>query len=229
MGGPNVKNTMIDNMLEFVAPHLCCGCGKIGSLLCDHCKYDIITESLLGCVVCNQVNSDGICPKHLMTYKKAWLVGIRSGALQRLIGSFKFQNTKAAAENLASLLDARLPVLPASTLLVPIPTTSAHIRQRGYDHLQLISEYFALKRDLPIARVLSRGNTATQHGANRTTRLEQAQSAFRLTGSIDPAATYLILDDVVTTGATIQEASKLLYAAGARTIFVGALARQPLD
>jgi ComF family protein len=229
MGGQNVKNTMIDKMLELVAPHLCCGCGKIGSALCDHCKYDIISQPFLGCLVCYRVNSGGICPEHLMAYKKAWIVGVRSGTLQRLIGSFKFQNMKTAAETLANLLDARLLVLPAGTLVVPIPTTSAHIRQRGYDHLQLIAQYFALKRGLSIARVLGRGNTATQHEANRAKRLEQARSAFRLARKIDPAATYLILDDVVTTGATITEASQLLFKAGARSILVGALARQPLD
>jgi ComF family protein len=220
---------MIDNMLGFIAPHICCGCGKIGTALCNHCKYDIINQPFLGCLVCYRANSIGICPEHHMSYKKAWIVGVRCGTLQRLIGSLKFQNMKAAAENLASLLDARLPALPANTLIVPIPTTTAHIRQRGYDHLQLIAEHFAIKRGLPIARVLGRGNTATQHQADRTTRLEQAQSAFRLTESIDPAATYLILDDVVTTGATIYEASRLLVQAGACFIFVGALARQPLD
>lgn len=229
MGGQNVKNTMIDKMLEFVAPHLCSGCGKTGSLLCDHCKYDIISQPFLGCVVCYRINSDGVCPRHLMSYKKAWVVGIRSGTLQRLIGSFKFQNMKAAAENLAVLLDNRLPDLPPDTVVVPIPTAPAHIRERGYDHMLLIARYFSMLRNLPLVSLLGRANTATQHRANRAKRLEQAQSAFKVIGSIDPTATYLILDDVVTTGATIKEASQLLSEAGARSIFVGVLARQPLD
>jgi len=57
----------------------------------------------------------------------------------------------------------------------------------------------------------------------------QALSAFGIHGSVDPRATYLIIDDIVTTGATIEYAALLLKEAGAKTIWVAAIARQPLD
>jgi len=225
----NVKNTMIDKMLSVVAPHLCSRCGKVGSLLCDSCKYDIMKSSFVGCIVCGAPTAVGICQRHHISYQRAWVVGERKAVLQRLIGNYKFQNMKAAAETLADLLDERLPDLPIDTVIVPIPTASSHIRERGYDHLLLIAKYLALKRGVSIERLLGRANTATQHHANREKRIEQAQSAFRITGEVKPDQTYLLVDDVVTTGSTIDQASRLLAEAGARTIWVAAVARQPLD
>jgi len=226
---PNVKITMVDKVLEIIAPHLCSGCQKIGSPLCDHCKYDIIEMPFEACLLCLEPTSVGICIEHNKSYKNAWIVGERTGTLQRLIGGFKFQNMKAAARNLAQLLDERLPELPANTLIIPIPTAPSHVRERGYDHLLLIARYFAQYRQLAISPVLKRASTATQHTASRQTRLEQAKSAFRLSDTIDPDVPYLLLDDVITTGSTIDEASRLLSMSGAKTVWVGALARQPLD
>ena len=229
MGGVNVKNTMLDKVLEFVAPHLCSGCGKTGSPLCDNCKYDIITETFSGCVVCLKHERNGICQDHEAGYAQAWVVGLRKGALQRLIGGFKFQNMKAAALSLAQLLDQRLPALPDDTLLVPIPTATSHIRERGYDHMLLIAKYLSRIRGLPLAPLIGRSHNLTQHHSSRQARITQARSAFRLVGAVRPDKTYLLLDDVVTTGSTLAEASRLLVGAGASRVWVGAIARQPLD
>lgn len=220
---------MIDKMLSVVAPHLCSGCGKIGSPLCDHCKYDIIEKPFLGCIVCGSPTTVGVCQRHHISYQRAWIVGERKTVSQRLIGNYKFQNMKAAAKTLANLLDECLPDLPTNSVIIPIPTAPAHIRERGYDHLSLIAKYFAFSRGLPIDRLLGRANMATQHHANREKRIEQAQSAFRIVGEVDPTRTYVLVDDVVTTGSTIAEASRLLADAGATVIWVAALARQPLD
>ncbi|MFZ3009989.1 MAG: phosphoribosyltransferase family protein [Candidatus Microsaccharimonas sp.] len=229
MGGPNVKNTMVDRLLGIVAPHLCSGCGKIGSLLCDNCKYNITSQTFSGCILCNRTSIEGICQHHKVAFQQIWVVGERSGTLQRLIGGFKFQNMKTAAHDLADLLDKRLPRLPFDTQVVPVPTTPAHIRERGYDHLGLIASGFAVRRGLTLNPLLGRKNMATQHYANRQDRVNQAKSAFLLTGQVNPTLPYLIIDDVVTTGSTILEASRLLASAGAQYVSVGVLARQPLE
>lgn len=218
---------MIDVLLAIVAPHLCSGCAKVGTLLCEHCKYDIKQAPFLGCLLCGMASRDGICSSHGVSYDKAWIVGKRQGTLQRLIGGFKFKNMKAAARRLAELLDERLPLLPADTMVVPIPTAPAHIRERGYDHMLLVARYFALLRNLPLSQVIGRNTMATQHHSNRRTRISQAQSAFRTVGGVSSAVTYLLLDDVVTTGSTIGEASRVLKEAGASSVWVGAIARQP--
>ncbi|HEY8992840.1 MAG TPA: hypothetical protein VIM37_03260 [Candidatus Microsaccharimonas sp.] len=115
------------------------------------------------------------------------------------------------------------------SIFVPIPTTPAHIRERGYDHMLLIAEGLGRLRSLPVEQLLKRDNVLIQHKAGRKQRLIQASTAFRVEGVIDPEAVYILLDDVVTTGATIIEASLLLRQAGATTIWVATTSRQPLD
>ena len=225
----NVKNTMIDKMLAFVAPHPCSGCGYIGSTFCDNCKYDIRHEPFLGCILCEKPTVLGICDDHKVAFNQASVVGVRSGALQRLIGGFKFRNMKEAANDLADLLNTVLPLLPIDTVLVPIPTTPAHIRERGYDHMQLIASRVGALQHLPVKRLLVRDNMLTQHRATRKERFHQAASAFKVVGEVNHKTTYVLLDDIITTGATIQQAAALLKQAGAQTIYVAAIARQPLD
>ena len=226
---PNVKNTMIDAFLSMVAPHLCSGCGKIGSTFCDNCKYNISEEPFSGCILCAKPTSFGVCDDHNSSYNQAFVVGERSGPLQRLVGGYKFQNMKATSVKLAELLDGRLPPLPTGAVLVPIPTSPAHIRERGYDHMLLIAKRLGSLRKVPVAKVLVRDNTLTQHHANRKQRFEQAESAFRVKGPIDSTLTYIIVDDVVTTGATIEQSAKLLKDAGAVSVWIAAIARQPID
>ena len=226
---PNVKNTIVDKLLSVVAPHLCSGCGQIGATFCDNCKYNIIRVSFLGCVLCEKLSKNGICDEHKVAFNQAWVVGIRSGALQRLIGGFKFRNMKAASVDLADLLHRRLPILPESTVFIPVPTSPAHMRERGYDHMLLIARDLGRRRHLPVYQFLRRDNVLTQHHASRKERLVQARSAFRVEGAVDPLATYILLDDVITTGATIKQAALLLRGAGANTIWVAATSRQPLD
>jgi ComF family protein len=225
----NVKNTIVDRLLGVVAPHLCSGCGQIGAPFCDNCKYNISQEPFLGCVLCEKTTPMGVCDDHKASFNQAWVVGVRSGSLQRLIGGFKFQNMKAASFDLAELLHRRLPVLPQSTVLVPIPTTPAHIRERGYDHMLLIAKQLGRLRHTPVQTLLVRDNALTQHHANRKDRLVQAASAFKVEDALDPGAVYVIIDDVITTGATILQAAALLKEAGATTIWVAATSRQPLD
>jgi len=225
----NVKNTIVDTLLSFVAPHLCSGCGVIGATFCDNCKYNIISEPFSCCIVCGKLAEIGVCYDHKVAFQQAFIVGERSGALQRLIGGFKFRNIKESYEPLAELLQARLPVLGRNVIFVPIPTIPVHIRERGYDHMALVAKELARRVKRPMKRLLVRNGVSVQHHATRIERLAQAKSAYQVTERLDPTCTYIVLDDIVTTGATLLEATLRLREAGAVTIWVAAIARQPLD
>jgi predicted amidophosphoribosyltransferase len=216
---------MIDTLISLTAPHLCYGCSKIGSLLCDNCKYDISDEPFLQCINCLALIKGESCDICQTPYSWSWCVGERTTTLQYLIGGFKFQNVFAAHVPLAELLDRRIGMLPENTVIVPVPTAPAHIRGRGYDHTLLIAKAFAKKRHLKVKKVLRRVGTNKQRGANRTQRERQASTAF-ISGQLDPSVPYLLIDDVVTTGATIKYAAKALQDGGATSIWVGIIARQ---
>jgi ComF family protein len=221
---------MIESLLSYVAPHLCCGCGEIGVLLCDNCKYDIENDAEKPCLACGIAPSAaGVCQGCKVPYSRAWYVGERSGVLQRLIGDFKFQNMRAAYRPLATLLMEAIDQLPENTIVVPIPTVPSHVRERGYDHTLLLAKQVAEYRGLRLQRALSRLTSTKQRDATRAQRLAQAKAAFAVRGTIDSSAPYLLIDDIVTTGATVEYAAHALQTAGVRDIWVAVIARQPLD
>jgi predicted amidophosphoribosyltransferase len=80
-----------------------------------------------------------------------------------------------------------------------------------------------------VKEVLERVTSTKQRQATKTQRIEQAKAAFAVKIAIDPDVPYLLIDDVVTTGATMQYAAQQLKDNGAREIWVAAIARQPLD
>jgi ComF family protein len=220
---------MIDTLLSYIAPHLCCGCNKMGSLLCDNCKYNITNESLNECVECSKAVIDNTCGQCDLPYERSWCVGERDGILREIIDRYKFENTKAGCETLADLLDETISHLPLQTIVVPIPTITAHIRQRGYDHALLLANKFAKKRSLSVQKVLSRTANTTQRGASRKQRRLQAEQAFTVRKTLYADTPYLIVDDITTTGATLRYAAEALRDAGAKIIWVAVVAKQPLD
>lgn len=222
---------MLDTVLSFIAPHHCSGCSVSGTLLCSNCKYDIISEPFSACVACGKglVGTTGICASCVVPYQRAWCVADRRDHLQQLIGNFKFTNARAAYRPLAELLDESLPMLPRDTRIVPIPTVTSHIRQRGYDHMDLIARHFGKLRNLPVDTRLRRISNTTQRGVGVRERAKQAKAAFACSRTLDGAAAYLLLDDVITSGATVRFAAQALIDAGAETVWVASISRQPLD
>lgn len=219
---------MLDKALSFIAPHYCCSCDRIGSLLCDNCLNYIKDEAEMICLSCHQPTSRmWLCNSCKLTYERAWAVGPRNGVLQRLIGLYKFERAIEAHKPLSELMLASFPDLPPETIIVPIPTVSSHIRERGYDHMLLIAKYIAKKRGLKVDRLLIRKTKTKQRQADAKQRVNQAKQAFEVTKSLNPDVTYLLIDDVVTTGATIKYAAKALRQAGARHVWVSVIAYQP--
>ena len=228
--GQNVKSTMIDTLLSYIAPYHCSGCGQTGTLLCDNCKYNINFDEFFSCLNCNMpANSNGVCRTCKLPYSKAWCVGERTDVLEALINGYKFDRVKATYRVLGDLLLEKVDHLPKETIIVPIPTIGTHIRTRGYDHSLLIAQHFARKRGLVCRQLIQRATATKQKGASKSVREAQARQAFIVKPQLAPDVPYLLIDDVVTTGATVTYAAKGLRDAGAEHVWVAAIARQPLD
>lgn len=222
---------MIDKTLDWFIPHICSSCGEIGSLLCLNCEDNIIEDGFLNCIVClAPCYNHNLCqrcrPK--VAYAQAYVVGWRQEALKALIDNYKFEHAQAGASRLVDILDRRLPVLPGDTTISFVPTIRAHVRQRGFDHMRLIVKGLAARRGLRWAQLLSRSTQTVQHGASREQRLRQSKTAFKLTnGSVE--GSILLIDDIFTTGATVNQAAKLLRRATKSQVALAIIARQPLD
>jgi ComF family protein len=102
-------------------------------------------------------------------------------------------------------------------VIVHVPTTAKRTRQRGYDQAKLIAGELSRITGLPRFDCLARSGKARQVGASRAERLKQLQAAFRLKKPV--AGKHIVLiDDVVTTGATLEAAAKVLHVNGASSV-----------
>lgn len=202
----------------------------MGAPLCPDCKFNIGSEPFSGCVVCSKPTSDGgICVEHRKLYQDGWCVGPRDDVLEQLINGYKFGRKRANHLVLGELLGGVMAELPADAVLVPIPTIRRHIRQRGYDHALLIAQYIATGRGLKCTPLLRRRTQTVQLGASKKDRRKQAAVAFACDEMLDGERLYVLVDDVFTTGATMEYAAKELKRAGARHTAIAVATRQPLD
>jgi ComF family protein len=225
----NVKNTMIDSLLSLLAPHLCYDCHKIGDVLCGNCKYNIIDDNLNMCIMCGMTTlKENICIQCSNLFEHAWCIAERRDVMKQMLNDYKFERMYAARRTLADLLVARTPLFSPEVTVVPIPTVTSHVRQRGYDQTLSIARVFAKKKGLTLDPFLKRKTATVQTGHTRKERHQQARNAFILKKT-ELNGIYLLIDDVVTTGATLQAAATLLRQHGADEVWAAVLARQPLD
>jgi len=220
---------MAISLFNMLAPHYCCSCGEIGRIICDNCKNNISLQVSQRCLICMRIirNSSGLCRRcqSRAPFKNAWYVGERSGALKLLIGAYKFERVGSAYRDIVDLLDKHVPELPAETIVVPVPTITSHVRQRGFDHAARLAKELARRRKLSYLSVLHRQTSVVQHTATRNERWQQAKQAF-VCDSLD-AANCLLIDDIYTTGATLHHAAEALLDGGAEAVSVAVVARQP--
>lgn len=198
-------------------------------LLCENCKYDIVSDPFDRCIVCAKPSSIGICKSCHSYYDRAWCAGERTAALEHLIDAYKFERVKDADVILASLLDSTIPELPTSVIVTHVPTVHSHIRRRGYDHAASLAKRFAARRNLTHKAVIDRIDHSEQRGKNKKERLKQASCSYVCKEELNPDVTYLLVDDIITTNASVQFAAKSLKDAGAHSVWVATLARQSLD
>lgn len=158
------------------------------------------------------------CKSHYYM-NSVWVCGVYKGQLKQLIHEYKFAHKRAAVQDLVTLLDALLPPIDPQTIITNVPTASSHIRERGFDHGALLAKTFARKRGLVYVSCLARTGQSRQLGLNRAERLQNIDGLFHIkSNSLIKGAKFLIIDDVVTTGASINEAAKVLKHSGAYAV-----------
>lgn len=213
--------SLLDVLLGAIVPHDCINCGREGGLFCTGC----ISETCVPpecCYRCRQPSPAALCsqcaPKSPLKQIRA--VAVYDGAPKKLVWRLKYDGAQAAAKSMA---ESMLPLLPKpaglQSVIVPVPTASARVRQRGYDQATLLAKELSRLSGLPRRRLLSRQGQAHQVGANRQQRLAQLENAFCVNSASGVSAIRLILvDDVLTTGATLEAAARSLQRAGARHV-----------
>jgi ComF family protein len=143
------------------------------------------------------------------------------GAARELVARLKYRNARASitwlARAMAALIEGPVDVVTF------VPTTPRRRRQRGFDQAQLLAEAVARELRVPTRRLLVRSAGAPQTGADAATR----RTAHIAVHARSVNGTVLLVDDVITTGATISASARALRAAGAQHVVALVAARTP--
>ena len=197
---------MLDALVDLVLPRCCAGCGRPGSLLCGACLP--------------REPARAVAPD-------VWAAGDYDGALRSALLAYKERGRRELARPLGRLLASALPPGGAGLVLVPVPSRRAAVRERGGDHvlrLARVAGRAAGLRVRPALRLVREvADSAGLHREERAANLSGVMRARPPAGA--PA---LIVDDIVTTGATLQEAARALRAAGWPVAGAAVVAATPL-
>ncbi len=215
--GNIVKITTKCGVLDLVCPYHCRGCGELGEVLCECCKKYITSEKLNHCLKCGKVINEK-CQECVLPFSATFAAGYRDELIGALAEEYKFFGVRKLGTALAEILDEFLPDFNGDVVVVPLPTIRKHVRERGIDHTYLVAKKLAKIRSWKVQRLLIRKNNTVQIGADETLRRKQAKEAFLFQGEIDEKKTYLLFDDIWTTGASLTEAGRILKKAGAKKI-----------
>jgi len=151
--------------------------------------------------------------------------------IRELISNFKFQGDFATGRALAHLLAERLANLWKDAadipILIPVPLHSARLRERGYNQSALVAQVLASRCGLKLAyqHCLRVRATKPQRGLDAFQRSSNLRGAFELAAPERPIPHVVIVDDVVTTTATVEAVAQLYRQAGSRRIDIACLAR----
>ena len=146
--------------------------------------------------------------------------------LSTLVPRFKFHQDLAAGRLLAELFCRNTSDFDRPDVLVPVPLHSARLRQRGFDQALELAKMIAKHKALPLRSdlLIRTRNTAAQSYLDASQRRKNCRNAFVVVDKVLPNHIALI-DDVMTTGATVRECAKVLLKAGVKRVDVWVIAR----
>ncbi len=204
--------------LNLIAPNYCKKCGLVGDLLCENCKKHIIYQA--------QQTRMPIRPKLLQVgyIKNFYYFDYREGVIKQLLNNYKLGHNQSVALVLANLLATV--ISDEFDVVIPLPTSIHHRRKRGFDHAYYLAKELAAKKDWGLRRALKRLDHQAQVGKNRADRIATAKKSYQARYQLDSSKRYLLVDDILTTGASVRYAARALYQAGARNISVAVVAKQ---
>ncbi|MBI3115556.1 MAG: ComF family protein [Candidatus Kerfeldbacteria bacterium] len=230
---------LLRRSLDLLFPTICLGCACRGPLLCPACWQTLAIPRPFRCIVCGREEPWGrtcvSCTREAGGIDGAWVVGEYAAPLLRqAIGVFKYESVPALAQPLAGLLFSilereavrRARARFGQTILVPVPMDRGRQRRRGFNHAALLAATVSLLVDLPVADALEKQSRPAQTLLAPDERLINLRGAISVRQQLAVfAKTVILVDDVVTTGATARACATALRTAGARRVWLLTLAR----
>jgi len=234
-GAPSRKPTLIrvlDRALDLVFPPRCVSCDAFGAFICDRCHADMTRADGTRCDTCwMPLGPRSACRR--CYYQRPALLGVRSAvvyeaAARDAVLALKFRGLSAVAPLMARpMADVLDDWSPPVTCIVPVPLSGQRRRLRGYNQSGLLAKDVSRLTGIPINRraLVRRRHTHAQAALDGDARWRNVAEAFR-TGKEAPTGGVLLLDDVITTGATLNACARVLLTEGAGAVFALTFARE---
>lgn len=194
--------TLLDAVVTTFVPPLCAACGRScrsDAVVCTRCSRRLAEADPLGGYGASGVD-------------RAWSSAPHEGVARDLVTALKFRRVLPVAELIADRIEWLAPAPLLSGTVVPVPTARLRSALRGFDPAAEIAAALAQRTQLPLQACLTRRGGSRQVGKRRAQRIGHPpliQARGRIPRSV------LLIDDVLTTGATLASCARALRSAGA--------------
>jgi len=194
--------------------------------LCQNCRAKAAAVQGQKCNLCGKplISEIDICLScrndSVKSYDRLWVIFPYTGIYRKLLHAYKFGKNLALASFFAQKaleVIAENPVL-RDAVIVPVPPRPGKIKETGWDQVEfLVKQILNLFKETPVCRCLKRRKSKVQKKLDRKERLENMKGRIYL--KIPPPKTALIIDDVITTGSTLEVCSEVLKEGGSEKVY----------
>ncbi|MFC2040750.1 ComF family protein [Chloroflexota bacterium] len=221
-------------VLNLLFPQRCIGCGKEGDFICYSCQTSLPRIMPPLCPRCGRPQPSGILCSNCVSWR-AEIDGIRSpfrfeGVMRQAIHQLKYRNLRALAPTLAQLLNDYLITNPMpGDVLVPVPLHRKRLRERGCNQSSLLATELSKLNNLAVVGgclVRQRHASPQARASNVDERQRNVAGAFACCDYRLRGKRVILIDDVSTSGVTLDACASALKAAGATSVWGLVLARE---
>jgi ComF family protein len=203
---------VLDAILDVLAPPRCAGCGAYAAVLCARCIAAIASRPVM---------------RHgLPGIRRVYALGAYDGALRHAILGLKYSNNTVVGCVLGELMGGGFPCV--ADVLVPVPLHASRLRRRGYNQAETLAQGMlrawhtsgSAAPRLEVGVLLRAHGTSPQSGLDHAARQQNVGDAFAAgAGALNVASKrVVVIDDVLTTGATLRACAAVLKRLGAATV-----------
>jgi competence protein ComFC len=228
---PNIQDKFW-KVIDWLYPPSCCSCWKIGKLVCDDCFSSIQTPDVNTCKLCGEsLKKPGVClrcrtnPPHFHSLRS---LGYFTGSLRDAVHSLKYQRNLGLGEffsiPLAQVIQRERWQID---LITAVPLNKKRRKERGYNQAEILARPVAKKMGISYSSNLIQRikHTNSQVGLSLQERQNNVVNAFLAVPALVKSKNVLIIDDVATTGSTMDACAKALMDAGTKNVFALTLAK----